>query len=130
MKTAFDKESLLKKLGLTAANYKLINFLVNNEDDYHDFIKNYWNGEASQFFAVADYRLHKIEEANLSFADFMEMIYKGDPRTALESLFQHPVYQCDVERLFGKMANKELTINDVYEAHKKNKEIMLMSLLT
>lgn len=123
----FNKDLYLKRFNLNVRNYRHLSILINDKNDYKEFFINFWD-EENKFQSICKYRLHKIRKINLSFERFVR-VYRRNEIKALELLFQHPVYQFDVDLLNEKIRSGKLTLEELFSLHKEEPGRCLLNIL-
>lgn len=84
-------KNLLSNLELSERNLNSLSFLIETEDDYHEFVEGYWNKD--KFSAIYDYRQDKIKALNADYRSFL-VRFKENAVKGLEWLFQHKIRDC------------------------------------
>lgn len=118
------KFKYLDSLKLGASNYHLLDFLIEDSNDVRVFSEHFWIGSEKQFFAIMRFRRYKQNRKHIAFPVFVK-IFKARPKTALEILFQHRVFDEDLKDLYAK----GITLEELYEKHIKYPEYQLSSFI-
>ncbi|RBW69479.1 hypothetical protein [Bacillus taeanensis] len=119
-------QMLREEMKVSGYTFKMLNFLIQDENDFENFFYNYYTDHGRAFFEMAAYRQDKIEQMNVQQSEF-EAMFQENKKEALEQLFQHPVESSDVEFLNKKIEENKITVEELFKLHKGNPEYRLMS---
>lgn len=92
-----------------------LDFLIQSKQDlntFYSFFDGDWDS-MSLLKSISRFKEHKIQMSRLSWEDFSDIFY-FDPEDALETLFQSPCPQWQIEKLYEKFA-QGLTLRHVYD---------------
>jgi hypothetical protein len=102
------------KLNLSKASYEIVSFLVTTMDELEFFKGLFWS-DMGEFFAVSEYREHRIKKRNLTWEEFSGILL-NNKRQALEELFQHRITNTDLH-LFD---TGDVSAEYIFNEHKNN----------
>jgi hypothetical protein len=124
--TQFDKQAAIKSLDFNNANTRLLNVLIETEQDFEmlqDFYKKARHDK--EFTATSKLREYKIDNSQISLDEFVEM-YAESPINALQRLFWDDVIQEDVDKNVNEYFANGHTLEDLYNAQQKKPYITLL----
>jgi hypothetical protein len=103
--------------------------LIQNEDEYEDFARNFWNYKDKPTVILGRYRKYKLQHNQMSVETFLNKC-KENKTEALEKLFQHQVIEWDLKYLEKQQEKYGFTLEDLYQAHMTDRKKMLLTLLS
>lgn len=118
----------LSQLELTKPNANILSFLLRSGEEYDEFVQKYWQGKGKQGFAVSSFRLDRLRKNMMRYEDFYDL-YQSNKRNALETLFQHPVTNQDVQVLEEKISQGRVTLTTLYVKHQREMSLPLHRLI-
>jgi hypothetical protein len=103
--------------------------LIQNEDEYEDFARNFWNYRDKPTVILGRYREYKLQQNQMSVEQFLGKCEENKLK-ALEKLFQHQVIEWDLKYLEKQQEKYGFTLEDLYHAHMTDRKKMLLTWLS
>lgn len=113
---------------LTKENQEILDFLVKYNEEADKFIQILMES-VNENIAVSDYRLHRIEQRNMSLEEFENTCSSVGVVLALQELVMHPIKKLEIELLTNKINGGKITVREIFERHKSEKRAKLLRLL-
>lgn len=115
--------NFLAEIGLQKTwMYHSLDFLLEEQEDYDEYINNFWDGDIDKLFlTVCTFRNHLLNKKKMSLEQFIH-VYNIDKCKALEQLFQHRVYPY----MLDLIKRRNMSPEQLYQLHEENQVVPLL----
>jgi hypothetical protein len=130
MPYSIEKTSFILSIepALSKQMSELLDVLIDSEEEFNYFMREYWDGSDKAFFSISSYREDKIKNRNMTSFEFL-VFYTVDKQGALQELLQSPISNMQVKVLERELHRGSITLATLFDRHKENPELYLMRLV-
>jgi len=122
------KKALLDMFGTDKALYEKAIILINDLEDFREFVNNHMGKPCSKLMAIASFRKWKLNQRKFTFFEFVEF-YQKDAKKALENLALLPIDYEQVSFIDTLLDKGSLTLEDVYNLHQEEPDKPIIRLV-
>jgi hypothetical protein len=115
-------------MNLTDENKGILNRLIKCCKDADTFVHSFLIYSMNENMAVGDYRVHRIEQRNMSLTEFTNLFLSSQV-TAMEELFMKPLRKQENILLTNKIKTGKITPIIIFSKFKEQPRANLLRLL-